>query len=248
MRQWFSLLALLIVGSGLGAQVVLSIDTLRDVQAGDRLIADVAVMGFDSISDAQFEVAFDPGVVEVIEATVPADTFTQSSPYQVSVLDSAVRFLYLEPNATGESGILDDGSILLRLEMNAIGNPGDSSCLGPVNGGFSTQFVKAAQEVLLVEVRKGSVHLRETSSVSSLEPPHFRYVWNSPNSITFDHEQGLRQAEISLISLSGRHIARKSVSQNTTRTQLIVPYPATDILVLSLRNGSTFVSRLIARP
>ncbi len=207
------------------AQIELSVSSHDDLTAGELITATVEVKGYDLISSGQFELSFDAAVVEIVDLRIPVDSTPVGgpSPYAISQLDSSVRWLYIDNDGTGDNGRLPDGSKLLEVTLRAIGNPGDSSCLSIGNGGLATEFIKSASQELDVFVNKGSVHLRQSSSISSHEQQKLTSAWAGNSTLSVFYAPALHAATLQVVSLDGKAVATQPVAINSTSTTFHLP-------------------------
>lgn len=245
---FLSILFGLLLSADIGlAQVALVIDTLT-VDPGETFEMSVRVDGFADLSSAQFELAWDPTVAQLLDGSMPVDTFASDSHFNLNAGVGSVRFLYITPSGRG-GGVLPQGAELIRLRLRAIGSAGEQTAVTTTTANIALEFIRDATEELDVSVRPGRVHLRGTSSLASPEQPPLLTTWASPSGLLVSHREASSATPVTLVvsDLAGRELRRVTVVPGSTRTHLEFPsgVPTCTRLALSIAEANRSQSTLI---
>jgi len=191
----------------------------EQVNRGDTFTCVVQVEGFVDITSGQFEIGWDPRIFISESVMIPVDSMAQASDFSSSMTDSSAIFLYVEQTAS-TGGTLSDGSELLSVELVAIGQPGDSSCIRVTEQRTATEFIELAQRELDVTDQKATVHLRGPVSTISPEQHKIHSYWRSASELIIEHPLAEANGQIRLYDISGHVLAAVPVDVTSTQTIL----------------------------
>ena len=109
------------------AQLALTLPNLT-AQKGDQIEIDLSVDDYDDLYLCQFTVRWNPAILHFVELSEIG--LADQNDLLLNLNDSLsgfFRFLYINQAFNGQT--LDDGSALVKMKFNVIGEPGDTSTL-----------------------------------------------------------------------------------------------------------------------